>query len=52
MIVNLARRARIVEFPVAYRNRWSGRSKVSGTIRGTTLAAHFILGTALRYAFR
>lgn len=52
MIVKLARRARIVEVPVAYRKRWSGKSKVSGTIRGTILAAYFILGTTLRYAFR
>ena len=51
MIVKAARSgARIVEVPVSYRNRRAGRSKVSGTIRGTILAAWFILGTALRYA--
>lgn len=52
MIVKAARSgARIVEVPVSYRNRRAGRSKVSGTIRGTLLAAWFILGTALRYAW-
>lgn len=53
MIVKAARSgARIVEVPVSYRNRRSGRSKVSGTLRGTLLAAWFILGTALRYAWQ
>jgi glycosyltransferase involved in cell wall biosynthesis len=53
MIVKAARSgARIVEMPVSYRNRRSGRSKVSGTIRGTILAAWFIIGTTLRYARR
>jgi glycosyltransferase involved in cell wall biosynthesis len=53
MIVKAARcGARIVEVPVSYRNRRAGRSKVSGTIRGTILAAWFILGTALRYAWQ
>ncbi|MCC7207214.1 MAG: glycosyltransferase family 2 protein [Anaerolineae bacterium] len=49
MIVKLARRARIVEAPVSYRKRWSGRSKVSGTLRGTLLAAYYILGAVIRY---
>ncbi len=53
MIVKAARvNARIVEVPVSYRNRRAGRSKVSGTIRGTILAAWYILGTTLRYAWR
>lgn len=52
MMVKLVRHARIVEVPVTYRKRWSGKSKVSGTIRGTLLATYFILGTTLRYAFR
>jgi len=53
MIVKAARSgARIVEVPVSYRNRRSGRSKVSGTIKGTILAAWYILGTTLRYARR
>jgi len=53
MIVKTARcGARIVERPVSYHNRRAGQSKVSGTIRGTFLAAWFILGTTLRYAAR
>jgi glycosyltransferase involved in cell wall biosynthesis len=52
MIVKAARRhARIIEAPVRYRKRWTGRSKVSGTLRGTILATYFILGVTLRYAF-
>jgi len=53
MMVKTARqRARIVEVPVTYRKRWSGRSKVSGTLRGTLLATYYILGVMLRYAAR
>lgn len=53
MIVKAARhRARIVEVPVSYHNRRFGHSKVSGTLRGTILAAWFILGVTLRYAWR
>ncbi|MBI1879629.1 MAG: glycosyltransferase [Chloroflexi bacterium] len=52
MIVKAARRgARIVEVPVSYHNRRAGRSKVSGTVRGSLLAAWFILGVTLRYAW-
>jgi hypothetical protein len=52
MVVKAARRkARIVEVPVSYHNRRAGKSKVSGTIRGSLLAAWFILGVALRYAW-
>lgn len=52
MLVKAAKqRAPIVEVPVHYRRRWSGRSKVSGTVRGTLLATYFILGVTLRYAF-
>jgi glycosyltransferase involved in cell wall biosynthesis len=51
MMVKLARRARIAEVPVSHRKRWSGVSKVSGTLRGTILATYFILGTTLRYVF-
>ena len=51
MIVKSARRdARIVEVPVSYRNRRFGQSKVSGTIRGTILAAWYIFGVTFRYA--
>ena len=53
MIVKSARRgARIVEVPVSYHTRRFGRSKVSGTVRGTLLAAWFILGVTLRYAWK
>jgi glycosyltransferase involved in cell wall biosynthesis len=52
MIVKAARRGvSILEVPVRYRRRWSGRSKVSGTLRGTLLATYYILGITLRYAF-
>ncbi len=44
MIVKAAqRRARIVEVPVTYQKRWTGHSKVSGTIRGTLLASYTII---------
>jgi hypothetical protein len=50
MIVKAARRgARIVEVPVSYRSRRAGRSKVSGTLRGTLLAGYTILGVTFRY---
>ena len=53
MIVKAARHgARILEVPVNYHNRRYGQSKVSGTVRGTILAAWFILGVTLRYAWR
>lgn len=52
MIVKAVRiKARLVEVPVSYRRRWTGQSKVSGTLRGTLLATYFILGVTLRYAF-
>jgi glycosyltransferase involved in cell wall biosynthesis len=52
MMVKAARRqARIVEVPVSFHNRRAGRSKVSGTLRGTILAGWFILGVTLRYAW-
>lgn len=41
---------RIAEPPVTFARRYSGRSKVSGTLRGTLLAAWFILGVTLRYS--
>jgi glycosyltransferase involved in cell wall biosynthesis len=51
MMVKAARRGtRIVEVPVSFHPRRAGRSKVSGTVRGTFLAAYYILGVALRYA--
>ena len=52
MMVKAARRKmRILEVPVSFHTRRSGRSKVSGTLRGTVLAAWFILGVTLRYAW-
>jgi glycosyltransferase involved in cell wall biosynthesis len=53
MIVKCARRGqRIVEVPVTTRARIGGRSKVSGTIKGTILAAYYLVGTTLKYAWR
>jgi hypothetical protein len=43
--------ARVAEVPVRYRVRRGGRSKVSGTLRGTILATYYILFVTLRYAF-
>jgi hypothetical protein len=52
MTVKAARKkARIIEAPVSFRSRQAGRSKVSGTLRGTILAAWYILGVAIRYAW-
>jgi len=51
MIVKAARcRARLVEVPVSYRPRRAGSSKVSGTLRGSALAAYTILRTTFKYA--
>jgi len=51
MTVKAARRgARVVEVPVTWAVRRAGRSKVSGTVRGSVLAAVYILGVTLRYA--
>ena len=51
MMVKAARRgARVVEVPVRYRVRRGGRSKVSGTLRGTALATKAILFVTLKYA--
>lgn len=51
MMVKAARRGyRVVEVPASYRRRAGGRSKISGTLRGTVLAAYHILGTTLKYA--
>src|SRR5260221_747428 len=45
------RRARILEIPVDHRRRRGGVSKVSGTFRGTILAAFAIAVTFIRVAF-
>ncbi len=39
---------RIIEVPVRYRKR-SGRSKISGTVKGTLLAGWKIIGTIIKY---
>ncbi len=52
MMVKCARRGvRILEVPVSFAPRRAGQSKVSGTLRGSVLAAYYILGVTLRYAF-
>ena len=51
MIVKAARAGwRITEVPVTWYPRASGRSKISGTVRGTILATFHILWTIARYA--
>jgi glycosyltransferase involved in cell wall biosynthesis len=51
MIVKAARqRVRTAEVPVSYYSRRAGQSKVSGTLRGTILAAYHILSITFRYA--
>jgi glycosyltransferase involved in cell wall biosynthesis len=51
MIVKAARNDwRIVEVPVTYRPRLGGKSKISGTLRGTFLATYAILRTIWRYS--
>jgi glycosyltransferase involved in cell wall biosynthesis len=51
MMVKARRRgARLVEVPVGFHSRRWGRSKISGTVRGTVLAAWHILGVTVRYA--
>jgi glycosyltransferase involved in cell wall biosynthesis len=52
MMVKAARRGyRVLEVPVSYRRRAGGRSKISGTVRGTILAAYHILWTTVKYAW-
>ena len=51
MMVKAARAGwRIKEIPVHYRPRLGGKSKISGTLRGTILAGYYILITTFRYA--
>lgn len=51
MTVKCANRgATVVEVPVSWLPRRHGRSKVSGTIRGSVLAARHIVGVTLRHA--
>ena len=52
MMVKAARAGyRLEEIPVRYRSRLGGKSKISGTLRGTILAAYYILTTTFRYAW-
>ena len=52
MMVKAAKQnMRLLEVPVSWHSRRSGKSKVSGTLRGSILAAYYILGVTLRYAF-
>jgi len=46
------RGARIQEVPVSYASRRAGKSKVSGTVRGSLLAGWYILSVTVRYARR
>ncbi len=51
LIVKSARAGlRIVEIPITYRPRLAGKSKVSGTVRGTVGAAWHLFACALRYS--
>ncbi len=51
MMVKAAKQGyRIHEVPVSYYKRAGGKSKISGTLRGSFLAAYHILKTTLRYA--
>lgn len=53
MIVKCVRQGRrIVEVPVHSRPRMGGQSKVSGTLKGTALAAYHLLATTIKYARR
>ncbi len=53
MMVKVAKgNGRILEQPVSWHQRRSGQSKVSGTLRGSILAAYYILGVTLRYAWQ
>jgi hypothetical protein len=52
MIIKAARcHTIIVELPVTYRPRFAGRSKVSGTLRGSLLTAYRYLRVMLVYAY-
>ena len=52
MMVKCARRqSLIVEVPVTWQSRYSGDSKVSGTIKGSALAAWFLLSVTVKHAF-
>lgn len=51
MVKSAKHGARIVEVPASWQRRRAGQSKVSGSLRGSLLAAYYILGVTVRYAF-
>ncbi len=53
MMVKAAKQGyRIQEVPISYYRRAGGKSKISGTVRGTVLAGYYILTTTLKHARR
>lgn len=51
MMVKAAREGvHIIEVPVSWKRRRAGQSKVGGNLRGSLLAAYYILGVTIRYA--
>jgi glycosyltransferase involved in cell wall biosynthesis len=46
----IRQKARVIEVPVSWHRRYAGQSKISGTVKGTILAAYYILGVTVRYA--
>ena len=53
MMVKTARRGgRLMEVPVTFRPRLAGKSKVSGTVKGTVLATYRIFSVTLRHAWQ
>jgi hypothetical protein len=48
----LQRGLRVMEVPVRYCKRPSGKSKVAGTLKGTLMAGYKILWTIFRYSWR
>jgi rSAM/selenodomain-associated transferase 1 len=52
MVKSANRDAVVLEVPVTWRARREGESKVSGTVRGSILAARHILGVTIRYSKR
>jgi glycosyltransferase involved in cell wall biosynthesis len=49
MIKSARHQMRILEVPVTYRPRFAGQSKVSGSLRGSILAAYRFFRVMLRY---
>lgn len=46
----IRQQARVIEVPVSWHRRYAGQSKISGTVKGTILAAYYIFGVTVRYA--